>query len=102
MIVTAANAADVTKLLHGAEKVVCADARYTEAEKREEHAGLQVIRQIAQHLQEARQAQYLVQSSPQDRESPGSSEGEVSDAACDNRGELPRQKRPCCEATLTR
>ena len=50
VVVTAANVADVTqvgKLLHGEENVVCADAGYTEAEKREEHAGREVIWQIA-------------------------------------------------------
>ncbi|HCL3980718.1 TPA: transposase, partial [Pseudomonas aeruginosa] len=44
------NVADVTqvdKLLHGEENVVCADAGYTGVEKREEHAGRQVIWQIA-------------------------------------------------------
>ncbi len=38
-MVTAANAADVTqvdKLLHGEENVVCADAGYTGADRREE------------------------------------------------------------------
>ena len=47
---TAANVADVTqvdKLLHGAENAVCADAGYTGVEKREEHAGRQVIWQVA-------------------------------------------------------
>ncbi|HHM8127192.1 TPA: IS5 family transposase [Pseudomonas aeruginosa] len=47
---TAANVADVTqvdRLLHGEENVVCADAGYTGVEKREEHAGRQVIWQIA-------------------------------------------------------
>jgi IS5 family transposase len=47
---TAANVADVTqvdKLLHGDENVVCADAGYTEVEKRPEHEGRQVIWQIA-------------------------------------------------------
>ena len=47
---TAANVADVTqvdKLLHGAEKVVCADAGYTGVEKRSEHEARQVIWQIA-------------------------------------------------------
>lgn len=50
VVVTAANVADVTqadKRLHGAENVVCADAGYTGAEKREEHAGRKVIWQIA-------------------------------------------------------
>ncbi|MDT4859718.1 IS5 family transposase ISPsy2 [compost metagenome] len=50
VVVTAANVADVTQvdqLLHGAENVVCADAGYTGVEKREEHAGRQVIWQIA-------------------------------------------------------
>ncbi len=50
VVVTAANVADVTqvdKLLHGGENVVCADAGYTGIEKREEHAGRQVIWQIA-------------------------------------------------------
>ncbi|MBC3474095.1 IS5 family transposase [Pseudomonas sp. Rh2] len=50
VVVTAANVADVTqvgKLLHGEETVVCADAGYTGAEKREEHAGREVIWQIA-------------------------------------------------------
>ncbi len=47
---TAANVADVTqvdKLLHGEENVVCADAGYTGVEKRPEHAGREVIWQIA-------------------------------------------------------
>ncbi|WP_137822533.1 IS5 family transposase [Pseudomonas sp. D(2018)] len=47
---TAANVADVTqvdRLLHGEENVVCADAGYTGVEKREEHAGRQVIWQVA-------------------------------------------------------
>ncbi|VVP61109.1 IS5 family transposase ISPa16 [Pseudomonas fluorescens] len=47
---TAANVADVTqvdKLLHGDENVVCADAGYTEVEKRPEHEGREVIWQIA-------------------------------------------------------
>lgn len=47
---TAANVADVTqvdKLLHGEENVVCADAGYTGVEKRTEHAGREVIWQIA-------------------------------------------------------
>ena len=50
MVGTAANVADVTqvdKLLHGEENVVCADAGYTGVEKREEHAGREVIWQIA-------------------------------------------------------
>lgn len=50
VVVTAANVADVTqvdKLLHGVENIVCADAGYTGVEKREEHAGRQVIRQVA-------------------------------------------------------
>ena len=50
VVVTPANVADVTqvgKLLHGEENVVCADAGYTRAEKREEHAGREVIWQIA-------------------------------------------------------
>ena len=47
---TAANVADVTqvdKLLHGEENVVCADAGYTGVEKRPEHAGREVIWQVA-------------------------------------------------------
>ena len=47
---TAANVADVTqvdRLLPGEENVVCADAGYTGIEIREEHAGRQVIWQIA-------------------------------------------------------
>ncbi|MDZ7888076.1 MAG: IS5 family transposase [Pseudomonas sp.] len=47
---TAANVADVTqvdKLLHGEESVVCADAGYTGVEKRAEHAGRDVIWQVA-------------------------------------------------------
>ncbi|WP_230965752.1 IS5 family transposase, partial [Pseudomonas aeruginosa] len=47
---TAANVADVTqvdKLLHGVESVVCADAGYTGVEKRSEHAGREVIWQVA-------------------------------------------------------
>ena len=47
---TAANVADVTqvdKLLHGVENVVCADAGYTGVEKRSEHAGREVIWQVA-------------------------------------------------------
>ena len=47
---TAANVADVTqvdKLLHGDESVVCADAGYTGVEKRAEHAGRDVIWQVA-------------------------------------------------------
>ena len=47
---TAANVADVTqvdRLLHGEERVVCADAGYTGVEKRPEHAGREVIWQIA-------------------------------------------------------
>jgi IS5 family transposase len=47
---TAANVADVTQvdqLLHGEENVVCADAGYTGVEKRPEHAGREVIWQIA-------------------------------------------------------
>ena len=50
MVVTAANVADVTKvdrLLYDEEKVVCADAGYNGVEKRGEHAGRQVIWQIA-------------------------------------------------------
>lgn len=50
VVVTAANVADVTqvdKLLHGEENVVCADAGYTGVEKHEEHAGREVIWQIA-------------------------------------------------------
>ncbi len=50
VVVTAANVAVITqvdKLLHGDENVVCADAGYTGVEKREEHAGRQVIWQIA-------------------------------------------------------
>ncbi|WP_146050786.1 transposase, partial [Pseudomonas syringae] len=50
VVVTAANVADITqvdKLLHGAENVVCADAGYIGVEKREEHAGRQVIWQVA-------------------------------------------------------
>ncbi len=50
VVFTAANVADVTqvdKLLHGAENVVCVDAGYTGVEKREEHAGRQVIWQVA-------------------------------------------------------
>lgn len=46
----AANVADVTqvdRLLYGEENVVCADAGYTGVEKREEHAGRQVIWQVA-------------------------------------------------------
>ncbi|VXC78381.1 transposase (fragment) [Pseudomonas sp. 8Z] len=35
------------KLLHGEENMVAADAGYTGVEKREEHAGRQVIWQIA-------------------------------------------------------
>jgi len=47
---TAANVADITqvgKLLHGDENVVCADAGYTSVEKRPEHAGREVIWQVA-------------------------------------------------------
>ena len=47
---TAANVADITqvdKLLHGNENVVCADAGYTGVEKRPEHAGREVIWQVA-------------------------------------------------------
>jgi IS5 family transposase len=47
---TAANVADVTqvdRLLHGEENGVCADAGYTGVEKRPEHEGREVIRQIA-------------------------------------------------------
>jgi IS5 family transposase len=47
---TAANVADVTQvaeLLHGEENAVYADAGYTGVEKREEHAGRDVIWQIA-------------------------------------------------------
>ncbi len=47
---TAANVADITqvdKLLHGDENVVCADAGYTGVEKRSEHAGREVIWQVA-------------------------------------------------------
>ena len=47
---TAANVADITqvdKLLHGDENVVCADAGYTGVEKRAEHAGREVIWQVA-------------------------------------------------------
>ena len=47
---TAANVADVTqvdKLLHGVENVVRADAGYTGVEKRSEHAGREVIWQVA-------------------------------------------------------
>ena len=50
VVVTAANVADVVQLdqlLHGEESVVCADAGYTGAEKREEHAGREVIWQVA-------------------------------------------------------
>jgi len=48
---TPANVADVTqvdKLLHGDESVVCADAGYTGVDKRSEHAGRQVIWQVAE------------------------------------------------------
>ena len=47
---TSANVADVTQveqLLHGEENVVCADAGYTGVEKRAEHAGREVIWQVA-------------------------------------------------------
>jgi IS5 family transposase len=47
---TAANVADVTqvdKLLHGEENLVSGAAGYTGVEKRAEHAGRQVIWQIA-------------------------------------------------------
>ncbi|MNN70493.1 Transposase DDE domain protein [compost metagenome] len=47
---TAANVADVTQvdqLLHGEENMVCADAGHIGVEKREEHAGRQVIWQVA-------------------------------------------------------
>ena len=37
----------VDKLLHGNENVVCADAGYTGVEKRPEHAGREVIWQVA-------------------------------------------------------
>ena len=37
----------VDKLLHGDENVVCADAGYTGVEKRPEHAGREVIWQVA-------------------------------------------------------
>ena len=37
----------VDKLLHGVENVVCADAGYTGVEKRSEHAGREVIWQVA-------------------------------------------------------
>lgn len=50
VVVTAANVAVITqvdKLLHSDENVACADAGYTGVEKREEHAGRQVIWQIA-------------------------------------------------------
>ncbi|RMR94392.1 hypothetical protein ALP73_200173 [Pseudomonas coronafaciens pv. garcae] len=50
VVVTAANVADVAqvaKLLHGKENVLCADAGYTGVEKREQHAGRKVIWQIA-------------------------------------------------------
>jgi len=50
VVVTAANVADITqvdKLLHGEENVVCADAGYTGVEKRPEHAGRQVVWQVA-------------------------------------------------------
>lgn len=50
MVVTAANVADVTQvdqLLHGEERLVCADAGYTGVEKRPEHEGRAVIWQIA-------------------------------------------------------
>ncbi len=50
MVVTAANVADVTQantLLQGAENAVCADAGYTEVEKREEQGRRQVIWEIA-------------------------------------------------------
>jgi IS5 family transposase len=50
VVVTVTNVADVTqvdKLLHGEEHVICADAGYTGVEKREEHAGREVIWQIA-------------------------------------------------------
>ncbi|UVE19027.1 IS5 family transposase [Pseudomonas sp. LS44] len=50
VVSTAANVADVTqvdKLLHGTERVVCADAGYTGVEKRSEHEGRQLIWQIA-------------------------------------------------------
>lgn len=50
MVGTAANVADVTQvgqLLHGEENVVCADAGYTRVERRPEHAGREVIWQIA-------------------------------------------------------
>ncbi|MNG03370.1 Transposase DDE domain protein [compost metagenome] len=50
VVVTAANVADVTqvdKLLHGEESVVRTDAGYTGVEKRQEHAGCQIIWQIA-------------------------------------------------------
>lgn len=50
MVGTATNVADVTqvdKLLHGEENMVGADAGYTGVEKRPEHEGHQVIRQVA-------------------------------------------------------
>ncbi len=37
----------LNRLLHGEEKVVHTDARYTEVEKRPEHEGSQVIWQTA-------------------------------------------------------
>ena len=49
-VVGTANLADITqvdKLLHGDENVVCADAGYTGVEKRPEHAGREVIWQVA-------------------------------------------------------
>ena len=49
-VVTAADVEDITqvdKLLHGEENVMCADACYTGVGKRLEHAGRQVIWQVA-------------------------------------------------------
>ncbi len=50
VVVKVANVVDVTqvdKRLHGEESVVCADTVYTGFEKRQEHAGRQIIWQIA-------------------------------------------------------
>lgn len=78
MVVTAANVEDVTqvyKLLYGAEYVVCASVGYTgeSSVKSMQVSGHLADRSSAQHLQDAWQVQWLVQSEPQDRESQNTS-----------------------------
>lgn len=77
---TAANVADVTQvaqLLHGEENAVYADAGYTGVEKRDEHAGREVIWQIAaQQLYHAAQTQPDLQGQAKDRTGQGADPGQ--------------------------